>query len=178
MTLAASALEVLTSWRAPTSEQRALQRDFVGHVTQHTDGWSRSCLPDHLTASAIVLDHERTHVLLALHRKVKLWLQFGGHIEATDISLSDAARREAEEESGLDQLTLVGDGPLQLDRHAAPCGPNARHHLDVQFMALADRAAAPATREESLDVRWFPITDLPSETDDAVRMLVANAATR
>jgi hypothetical protein len=50
--------------------------------------------------------------------------------------------------------------------------------LDVQFMALADRAAAPATSEESLDVRWFPITDLPSETDDAVRMLVANAATR
>jgi 8-oxo-dGTP pyrophosphatase MutT (NUDIX family) len=114
--------------------------------------------------------------MLALHRKVQLWLQFGGHIEASDGSLLGAARREAVEESGLGHLEL-GSDPVQLDRHAAPCGRRVRHHLDVQFCAVADRSDVPVISAESVDVRWFPVSELPNDTDDAVRSLV-RAATR
>src|SRR5215207_8127170 len=165
MSLQAEAQATLMRWAAPTNAQAELQRDFIEHLTVHSDGWSRSCLPDHLTASAIVLDRDRQHVLLALHRKVRLWLQFGGHIEASDISLRNAARRETIEESGLTYVEFGSDGPVQLDRHAAPCGPGARHHLDVQYLALADRSEAPVSSIESLDVSWFPVTALPSDTD-------------
>jgi len=175
MNLRDDALATLTAWTAPTSTQAQLQRAFVEHLTVHSDGWSRSCVPDHLTASAIVLDHDREHVLLALHRKVRLWLQFGGHIEPSDISLLDAARRETLEESGLAQVRFDSEGPVQLDRHAAPCGRGARHHLDVQYRAFADRSDVPASSIESLDVSWFPVTALPSDTDDAVRSLVMTA---
>ena len=177
MTLRDDAVQALTTWTAPSSDQSRLQREFIAHLQSHDQGWSRSCLPDHLTASALVLDHDHQHVLLGLHRKVRLWLQFGGHIEASDVSLLDAARRETAEESGLMQVKFADDGPIQLDRHAAPCGHGARHHLDVQYRAFADRAETPVVSTESLDVRWFPVTALPEDTDSAVRSLVA-AATR
>jgi 8-oxo-dGTP pyrophosphatase MutT (NUDIX family) len=175
MTLVNDALATLTAWTAPTTAQEQLRCDFIEHLTAHSDGWSRSCLPDHLTASAIVLDHDREHVLLALHRKVRLWLQFGGHIEASDASLLGAAQRETVEESGLRQVEFMTEGPVQLDRHAAPCRRGARHHLDVQFRGFADRSNVPMSSIESLDVSWFPLTALPRDTDDAVRALVRSA---
>ena len=57
-------------------------------------------------------------MLLTLHRKGGFWAQFGGHCEPSDTTLADAALREAREESGIEELRLVGDGPVDLDRHA------------------------------------------------------------
>jgi 8-oxo-dGTP pyrophosphatase MutT (NUDIX family) len=172
-----SALSELSGWQPPTAGQAQLRDRFAAHLQDHADGWSRACRPDHLTASALVVDVSRTLVLLCLHRKVGLWLQFGGHIEAEDRSVAEAALREAREESGIDGLALVGSGPMRLDRHAAPCDAQARHHLDVQYLAVAPVGAEPRASSESLDVRWFGADALPDATDDAVRQLVADACT-
>ena len=129
---------------------------------------TREHRPDHLTASALVLDSSRTHVLLVLHKKVGLWMQPGGHLEPGDTSLAVAALREAVEETGVSDLRLATDAPFDLDRHAAPCG--ARHHLDVRFLVLAPDGAATAVSDESDDVRWFPVGQLPP---DAVPDLAA-----
>lgn len=166
---------MLASWTPPSTGQERLRNDFVGYLDSQPDAVRRICRPDHLTASALVVNAERTRVLLCLHRKVGLWLQFGGHIEDEDTSLADAAVREAREESGIDRVTLVSDSPVRLDRHAAPCGGGARHHLDVQFLAVAPRGFEPRVSDESLDVAWFDADALPAQTDDAVRALVADA---
>lgn len=170
-----SALSELALWQPPTGAQALLKEDFVAHLREHEDGWSRACRPDHLTASALVVDAAGIRVLLCLHRKVGLWLQFGGHLEAEDTSVAGGALREAREESGIDGVTLVGTRPLRLDRHAAPCDALARHHLDVQYLAVAPEAAEPRTSSESVDVRWFGVDALPEATDDAVRQLVRDA---
>ncbi len=175
MSLAESALAELSRWQPPSAAQASLRGAFVTHLETHDDGCERSCRPDHVTASALVVDSGGSQVLLCLHRKVGLWLQFGGHIEDVDASLAGAALREASEESGIDTLTLVGTGPVRLDRHAAPCDGSARHHLDVQYLAVAPVGAEPTVSSESLDVRWFTPDALPEQTDDAVRQLVADA---
>ncbi len=127
--------------------------------------------PDHLTASALVLDVSRTHVLLVLHKKVRRWMQPGGHLEPVDDSLAAAALREAVEETGVAGLRLATGLPLDLDRHPAPCGK--RDHLDVRFLVLAPDGAPTAVSDESDDVRWFPLDALP---DDAVPDLAAFVA--
>lgn len=124
--------------------------------------------PAHLTASALVLDAAREKVLLVHHAKLGRWLQPGGHVDAGDASMGAAALREAREETGLLALTPLG-GPLDLDRHPAPCRPDGEH-LDVLFACTSDVADPLIVSPESHDVRWFRLDALP---DDAVAGLAA-----
>ncbi|MCD0448101.1 NUDIX hydrolase [Actinocorallia sp. API 0066] len=173
--LHADAVRVLKGWRAPSRAQEAVRRDFLAHLDAHPDGMWRECAAGHLTASALVLSADRSAVLLTLHGKVKLWLQMGGHCEAGDPSLAEAALREATEESGIEGLVLSAE-PVQLDRHAVPCHPGGSWHLDVQYLAVAPEGARHTISDESDDLRWFPVDALPGLTDDALRALVARAA--
>ena len=173
MSLHADAVRLLAGWQPPDDAQDRLRRDFLEYLADHPDGVWRSCRPDHVTASALVLSPDRGQVLLHLHGKVGRWLQFGGHPEPGDATLLGAALREAVEEGGLDALRPLLLEPVRLDRHPAPCAPgSARDHLDVQFALLAAQALPPRVSAESHDVRWFAVDALPADTDDSVRRLV------
>jgi 8-oxo-dGTP pyrophosphatase MutT (NUDIX family) len=156
------ALRTLLAWSAPTPEQERLRRDYVEHLERHADGLSRSGPPQHLTGSALVVDGSGENVLLTHHPKAGLWLQFGGHFEPEDTTLWHGAAREAREESGIADLTVLPD-IVELNRHdlSAAFG-RCTQHLDVRYVAVAPAGARHAVSEESLDVRWWPATDLPS----------------
>jgi 8-oxo-dGTP pyrophosphatase MutT (NUDIX family) len=163
VTLHDAAVAALTTWQAPTPAQDALRRDYLAHLAAHGDGVWRSGPPAHLTASAFVLDEAAEHVLLTLHRKGGFWVQFGGHCESQDDSLAAAALREAREESGVAAVQLLGDQPVDLDRHALPPQfGRCREHLDVAFVATAPRRCEPAVSDESHDVAWWPVDGLPA----------------
>lgn len=139
-------------------------------------GLFRSGRPDHLTVSCLVISHDLSQVLLTLHAKAGRWFQFGGHLEDGDASLAAGARREVAEESGLATFELDSE-IAQLDVHWVEfCGEGV-HHLDVRFVARADSSDAYSVSEESHDVRWFPLTDLP-ELEDSVLDLIDIARDR
>ncbi|WP_030370712.1 NUDIX hydrolase [Streptomyces rimosus] len=168
MSLHDDAARVLKEWPAPSPEQDRLRLDYLDHLAAHPDGMGKPCKAGHITASALVIDPARGQVLLTLHRKLKMWLQMGGHCEPEDATLADAALREAREESGISSgLTLLG-GPVRLDRHLTPCA----WHLDVQYAALAPEGAEAAISDESLDLRWFPYDEVADVADDSVVRLV------
>ncbi|PVG83149.1 NUDIX hydrolase [Nocardioides gansuensis] len=163
--LRADALATLTSWSPPSASQAALRKRYVAHLASHDDAMWRSCRPDHLTASTLVLDQPLERVLLTLHAKSGRWFQFGGHAEESDTTLAGAALREAVEESGLAPTDLSLDGaPVVLDEHPVPfCWPGEGvHHLDVMFVAVARDHASYTVSEESLEVAWWPVGDLPN----------------
>lgn len=164
MSLLLDATDVLRHWDSPDEEQEELRASFVDHLERRPDGLLRSCFPDHLTAGALVLSHDRRHVLLNLHRKASRWFHFGGHLEDTDATLAGAALREAVEESGLTGLVVEAE-PLQLSRHPVEfCDPRGTVlHLDVRFLARAGVEEVPVVSEESLDVRWWPVAHLPTD---------------
>lgn len=165
MSLQADALAVLRTWTPPSPEQGRLRDRYVATLDADPRAVSRACRPDHLTASTLVLDPSGERVLLTLHAKSGRWFQLGGHLEAEDASLADAARREAIEESGLGPDDLVLDpAPVVLDAHAVPfCWPGEGvHHLDVMFVARAREGAVHAASEESLDVAWWRVDALPN----------------
>jgi 8-oxo-dGTP pyrophosphatase MutT (NUDIX family) len=174
MTLHSDAVQVLTTWDAPSATQEKARLAFLDHLALHEDGMWRSCAAGHLTASTVLLDSTRTQVLLTLHGKLKVWLQLGGHCEPEDSTLFAAALREATEESGISGLTLL-PSPVQLDRHSVRCHPQGSFHLDVQYLAIAPPGAQATISAESDDLRWFPVDALPQLTDDVLRRLVARA---
>lgn len=134
---------------------------------------TREAAPAHVTASAIVVSTEASHTCLVLHNKMRRWVQPGGHLESGDLTLADAAAREALEETGLRGLVLPE--PVVLSRHGAPCRPDVVDwHLDVEFALIADRVD-PAVSDESLDVAWFPVDALPTDLADGVAHHVARA---
>ncbi|ASU86101.1 NUDIX hydrolase [Nocardiopsis gilva YIM 90087] len=166
---------VLTSWTAPDAAQEELRRTYLDHLDRHPDGVWRSCQPGHVTASAAIVDPDGSRTVLTLHRKIRLWLQTGGHCEPADTALAAVALREATEESGIADLRLLPD-PVRLDRHWVGCG-GGTWHLDVQYAAIAPPGSEPVRDpEESDGLAWFPVDAIPEPTDTAVRALVTAAA--
>lgn len=113
--------------------------------------------PGHFTASAFVLSEAGDELLLIFHRKLKMWLQPGGHIEARDGDLTVAARRELIEETNL-QHFAVEEPLFDLDVHEIPAwGDTPSHkHFDVRVLF---RATDPKVRagDGVLLARWFPL---------------------
>lgn len=143
-------------------------------AARHPHNLTRRGFPDHFTASALPLTVDGSSVCLVLHKRMGVWVQPGGHLERDDRTLTEAAGREVHEETGL--VTTVLPPPLLLSRHPAPCRPGA-WHLDFQYLAIV---ADPAIRvsDESDDVAWFPVDDLPRSLAPGVDDLVTAARQR
>ncbi|WP_043674555.1 NUDIX hydrolase [Streptomyces xylophagus] len=171
MTLYDDAVLVLKSYE----DQDELRQAYLDHLAAHPDGMWKSCHAGHVTASALVIDPEQGRVLLTLHKKLRMWLQMGGHCEPEDTSLEAAALREATEESGITGLTLLPGGPARLDLHPipAPC----HFHYDVQYTVVAPPGAVQEISDESLDLRWFRYDEVAAVADESVvRLLEATRA--
>ena len=106
--------------------------------------------PVHVTASALVVSHDRRAVVLHRHKRLGLWLQPGGHIEPGETPW-DAAVREATEETGL-AVTLVSTGLAHVDVHP---GPRGHTHLDLRYLLTSPMVPPTPPAGESQDVRWF-----------------------
>lgn len=133
------------------------------------DPLDRASLPDHLTASAVVVAPGRGALLLH-HRKLGRWFQPGGHVDG-DGNLLAAACREAAEETGLAGLRPVLPA-VDLDVHDVPYPDGSFHvHHDLRFLLLAAPDVEEAHNDESTGATWV--------TGDAdLDALDADASTR
>ena len=134
--------------------------------------------PGHVTCTGCVMSPDLQQVLLVHHRRLERWLLPGGHVESTDASARDTARREVMEETG---VQTTGDAPVLvgLDVHAIPS--NAReplhlhHDLIWGFFGVSQDARCS---HESRAVMWcgldqFERYDLPGSIRRAVLRLAA-----
>lgn len=139
------------------SEER--HRAAMAALLEAPDAFSRAHFaPGHFTASCYVLDG-RGRLLLHHHRRLDRWLQMGGHVEG-DESPEVTALREGAEESGLRDLTLLGDGIFDLDIHGIPAAKSEpdHDHYDVRYLARTAMPDAIALdRAESNDLAWVTL---------------------
>lgn len=169
------AVQRLSAWDAPSAQQDACRADLLAHLAAHPDAMCRQGPPEHFTASTLVLDPSGANVLLTLHAKARAWFQFGGHFEPADGDVLAGAAREAREESGIADLAVHPD-LVAVDRHELSGSfGRCREHLDLRFAAIADPALRHAVSPESLDVRWWPVEQLPPGTAAELLPLVGAA---
>ncbi|MGV0834465.1 NUDIX hydrolase [Mycolicibacterium thermoresistibile] len=167
-----SAVQILTHWQASDPAQDSLRHAVLSFLAARPDGCRRECAPGHITASALVLDHTGTHALLTLHPRIGRWLQLGGHCEAGDADIPSAALREATEESGIANLRIDAD-LAALHVHPVTCSLGVpTRHLDMQFVVRAPADAEIACSDESLDLQWWPLDELPADADFGLTQLV------
>ena len=117
----------------------------------------------HVTGSGIVVGPRG--VILHKHRRLKMWMQPGGHIEPGETP-ADAALRESGEETGL-SLSHPPGGPemVHVDVHPAA---NGHVHLDVRYLMFApDQDPAPPPNE-SQEVAWFSWREAVEMADDSL----------
>lgn len=123
--------------------------------------------PVHVTGSAIVLPSDGSvRTVLHLHKRLRRWLQPGGHVDAGETA-QDGALRESVEETGLD--VHHPDGEPRLVHVHVHDGGRGHTHLDTRWLLLADPDQPFAPGEgESHHVGWFAPDDLHDRTDDTV----------
>ena len=145
-------------------------------LKESEDPFSRKhFIPGHFTASSFVLSPDAHSLLLIYHKKLKMWLQPGGHIEATDPTLAHAFIREVEEETSL-KLPLPSE-PIQIfdvDIHHIPhIGIEPAHeHFDLRLLFHSNSSHIQANTDAD-EAKWVPLSDLDSvHTDDSVRRAV------
>lgn len=133
----------------------------------------RERLAGHFTASVWLVSTDGGRVLLTHHRKLGMWLQLGGHADG-ERDLKIAALKEAEEESGLQELQIE-PGIFDLDRHRIPehKGVPEHWHYDVRYVVRASDNEAYIVSDESHDLAWRNIAELAesSDADASVRRM-------
>ena len=111
--------------------------------------------PGHITCTALVLHPNQREFLVMHHHRHRRWLLPGGHVEETDKTLGDAARREALEETAV-QIPVAALTQLAgMDVHAIPARKAEPFHLhhDLIFSFTADSGNFAVTNEAP-QVAW------------------------
>ena len=154
--------------------QRGFRDQIDGFLVEHGPvSLTRRCLTGHLTASCLLWSHDGARVLLHHHRKLGLWLQFGGHCDGEG-DTREVALRETVEESGIAPSALT-ETPVDFDIHTIPARPGEPEHvhLDVRYLAVAPQGAREALSEESLALAWLTPTEaLERGVDESLRRMI------
>lgn len=134
----------------------------------------------HATAGAVLTD-PRGQVLHIRHVALDRWLLPGGHLEADDIRLIDAARRELTEETGISASAVapVNPYPVQIDIHPIPANnaknEPAHQHIDFRFLFRTSADVGELQTEEITDAAWRGINAI---ADEVLRGRISGAICR
>jgi ADP-ribose pyrophosphatase YjhB (NUDIX family) len=126
----------------------------------------------HFTVSVYIVHRDK--VLLHLHKKTKIMLPLGGHVEVNELP-EEACVREAKEESGLNinlynseiNKHLKNSSELTVEKilinpmHTILCEVNSEHyHIDLVYYATAKSFETVPKDGESKLFKWFTKEEL------------------
>lgn len=148
-------------------EARTTER-FSRFVEANEDCFERSLAIGHVTGASWIVNETGDQVLLTHHAKLDIWIQPGGHADG-DSDVLAVARKEAQEETGLDPIALVTSEIFDLDIHDIPARKEipAHEHFDVRFAFRHSGDGQFVVTEESHDLAWVPVAELSRYTDES-----------
>ena len=157
----------------PYNEQEASDKELMlEYIDKFEDVLTRKNKMCHFTASNWIVNKDRTKVLMIYHNIYKSWAWTGGHADG-DSDLLHVAIKEAEEETGINNLKLLSDGIyalqiLTVDSHIKRGKFVSSHlHLDCCFLLEAnEKEKLRIKKDENSGVKWVEIDKATKLTNE------------
>ena len=156
-------------WNEQERQDQVLILDFL---RKNSDAFYRTNLLAHMTASAWVVNPQRSKVLMVYHRLYDSWSWAGGHADGEEDLLA-VALREVREETGVQCLRPVTEEiysleVLTVDGHEKHGRYVPSHlHLNVTYLLEAEEDQPLRVCEaENSGVAWFSLADALSASTE------------
>ena len=157
--------EQIKAYRPWNEQERQDQVLILDFLRKNPDAFYRTNLLAHMTASAWVVNPQRSKVLMVYHRLYDSWSWAGGHADGEEDLLA-VALREVREETGVQRLRPVTEEiysleVLTVDGHEKHGRYVPSHlHLNVTYLLEAEEDQPLRICEaENSGVAWFSLAD-------------------
>nr|WP_295278446.1 NUDIX hydrolase [uncultured Blautia sp.] len=146
----------------PFNEQEERDKPLILDWIQHNENaFSRDNTVAHITASAWVVNRDRSKVLMVYHNIYNSWSWLGGHADG-ETDLLSVALREVKEEAGISNVKPVSEEifsleALTVDGHIKKGKYVSSHlHLNITYLLEADSSETLSIKpDENSGVSWF-----------------------
>ena len=164
--------EQIKAYRPWNEQERQDQVLILDFLRKNPDAFYRTNLLAHMTASAWVVNPQRSKVLMVYHRLYDSWSWAGGHADGEEDLLA-VALREVREETGIQRLRPVTEEiysleVLTVDGHEKHGQYVPSHlHLNVTYLLEAEEDQPLRVCEaENSGVAWFSLADALSASTE------------
>lgn len=164
--------EAIRAFRPENEQEEADKKGILAFLSANENAFTRDNIIAHMTASAWVVNHDRTKVLMVYHKIYDSWSWTGGHADGEE-NLLAVALREVTEETGVSSVTPVSDDIFSLeiltvDGHEKHGSYVPSHlHMNVTYLLEADEEE-PLTvcEDENKGVAWFGLDEALSASSE------------
>ena len=165
--------EQIKAYRPWNEQERQDQAVILAFLERNPDAFYRTKLLAHMTASAWVVNPQRSKVLMVYHRLYDSWSWAGGHADGEEDLLA-VALREVREETGIRRLRPVTEDiysleVLTVDGHEKHGQYVPSHlHLNVTYLLEAEEDQPLRVCEaEKSGGAWFAQADARSASTES-----------
>ena len=146
----------------PFNEQEERDKPLIlDWIRNNENAFTRENTIAHITASAWVVNKDRSKVLMVYHNIYNSWSWLGGHADG-ETDLLSVALREVREEAGISNVQPVSEEifsleALTVDGHIKKGKYVSSHlHLNITYLVEADSDEALFVKpDENSGVAWF-----------------------
>ncbi len=158
-------IKAISAYVPYNAQEAADKENILAFLTENEDAFLRSNEIAHMTASAWVVNREKTKVLMVYHKIYDSWSWTGGHADG-ETDLLAVALREVREETGVKTVFPLSDDIFSLE--ALTVDGHEKHgqyvpshlHLNITYLLEADeKETLTVCKDENKAVAWFSLED-------------------
>ena len=156
----------------PFNEQEERDKKLLLEWLSEPDVFERKNERAHFTASAWVVNPERTKVLMIYHNIYDSWAWIGGHADGEEDLLA-VAKREAREESGITDIKAISEEIASVEiltvsgheKHGKYV-PSHLHLNATYFFEAPEEQELYVKPDENSGVMWMDMDDIKNKSSE------------